>query len=142
MINQIGEIISCYAIDKNGTQIEFGKISNIEVEYDFNGIQQASITISPNEKGELFKITAPEKGDKELNGTIVYCRFETAKGGFDENTKKYAYYVEASPEDCVIKEGTIFKVWNTHKKATEYNDTRLRCEALIGVTNKADADLL
>lgn len=142
MINQIDEIISCYAIDKNGTRIEFGKVSNIEVECDFNGIKQASITISPNEKGELFKITAPEKGDKELNGTIVYCRFETAKGGFNENTKKYAYYVEASPEDCVIKEGTIFKVWNTDKKATEYNDTRLRCDALIGVTDKADADLL
>ncbi len=142
MINQIDEIISCYAIDKNGTQIEFGKISNIEVECDFGGTKQVSITISPNEKGELFKIIAPEKGDKELNGTIVYCRFETAKGEFNENTKKYAYYVEASPEDCVIKEGTIFKVWNTDKKATEYNDTRLRCEALIGVTNKADADLL
>lgn len=142
MINQIDEIISCYAIDKNGTQIEFGKISNIEVECDFGGTKQVSITISPNEKGELFKIIAPEEGDKELNGTIVYCRFETAKGEFNENTKKYAYYVEASPEDCVIKEGTIFKVWNTDKKATEYNDTRLRCEALIGVTNKADADLL
>ena len=142
MINQIDEIISCYAIDKNGTQIEFGKISNIEVECDFGGTKQVSITISPNEKGELFKIIAPEKGDKELNGTIVYCRFETAKGEFNENTKKYAYYVEASPEDCVIKEGTIFKVWNTDKKATEYNDTRLRCEALISVTNKADADLL
>ena len=142
MINQIDEIISCYAIDKNGTQIEFGKISNIEVECDFCGTKQVSITISPNEKGELSKIIAPEKGDKELNGTIVYCRFETAKGEFNENTKKYAYYVEASPEDCVIKEGTIFKVWNTDKKATEYNDTRLRCEALIGVTNKADANLL
>ena len=142
MINQIDEIISCYAIDKNGTQIEFGKISNIEVECSFYGSKQVSITISPNEKGELFKIIAPEKGDKELNGTIVYCRFETAKGEFNENTKKYAYYVEASPEDCVIKEGTIFKVWNTDKKATEYNDTRLRCDALIGVTNKADADLL
>ena len=142
MINQIDEIISCYAIDKNGTQIEFGKISNIEVECGFDGTKQVSITISPNEKGELFKIIAPEKGDKELNGTIVYCRFETAKGEFNENTKKYAYYVEASPEDCVIKEGTVFKVWNTDKKATEYNDTRLRCEALIGVTNKADADLL
>ena len=142
MINQIDEIISCYAIDKNGTQIEFGKISNIEVECDFDGTKQVSITISPNEKGELFKIITPEKGDKELNGTIVYCRFETAKGEFNENTKKYAYYIEASPEDCVIKEGTVFKVWNTDKKATEYNDTRLRCEALIGVTNKADADLL
>lgn len=33
-------------------------------------------------------------------------------------------------------------MWNTDKKATEYNDTRLRCDALIGVTDKADADLL
>ena len=142
MINQIDEIISCYAIDKNGTRIEFGKISNIEVECSFDSSKQVSITISPNEKGELFKIIAPEKGDKELNGTIVYCRFETARGEFNENTKKYAYYVEASPEDCVIKEGTVFKVWNTDKKTTEYNDTRLRCDALIGVTDKADADLL
>lgn len=37
MINQIGEIISCYAIDKNGLLIEFGKISNIEVECSFDG---------------------------------------------------------------------------------------------------------
>ena len=83
MINQIGEIISCYAIDKNGTRIEFGKISNIEVEYSFDGSNQASITISPNEKGELFKITAPEKGEKELNGTIIYCRFETEDQNID-----------------------------------------------------------
>lgn len=142
MINQIDEIISCYAIDKNGTLIEFGKISNIEVECSFDGSNQASITISPNEKGELFKITAPEKGEKELNGTIIYCRFETANGEFDERTKEYAYYVAASPEDCVIKEGTIFKVWNTDKKETECNDKRLRCDALVGVINKADANLL
>ena len=142
MINQIDEIISCYAIDKNGTLIEFGKISNIEVECSFDGSNQASITISPNEKGELFKITAPEKGEKELNGTIIYCRFETANGEFDERTKKYAYYVAASPEDCVIKEGTIFKLWNTDKKETECNDKRLRCDALVGVINKADANLL
>lgn len=142
MINQIDEIIRCYAIDKNGTLIEFGKISNIEVECSFDGNNQASITISPNEKGELFTITTPEKGDRELNGTIVYCRFETVKGEFNENTKKYAYYVEASPEDCVIKEGTVFKVWNTDKKETECNDKRLRCDALVGVINKADANLL
>lgn len=142
MINQIDEIISCYAIDKNGTLIEFGKISNIEVECSFYGSNQASITISPNEKGELFKITASEKGEKELNGTIIYCRFETANGEFDERTKEYAYYVAASPEDCVIKEGTIFKVWNTDKKETECNDKRLRCDALVGVINKADANLL
>ena len=142
MINQIGEIISCYAIDKKGTLIEFGKISNVEVECSFDGSNQVSITISPNEKGELFKITAQEKGEKELNGTIIYCRFETANGEFDERTKKYAYYVAASPEDCVIKEGTIFKLWNTDKKETECNDKRLRCDALVGVINKADANLL
>ena len=142
MINQIGEIISCYAIDKNGTLIEFGKISNVESECSFDGSNQASITISPNEKGELFKITVPEKGEKELNGTIIYCRFETADGEFNELTKKYAYYVAASPEDCVIKEGTIFKLWNTDKKETECNDKRLRCDALVGVINKADANLL
>ena len=69
---QIGETINCYAIDKNGTLIEFGKISNIEVECSFDGSKQASITISPNEKGELFKITALEKGDKELNELYIH----------------------------------------------------------------------
>lgn len=142
MFNQIGNIASCYAIDENGTRIEFGKVSNIEVEYGSYGSKQASITISPNERGELFTITIPEKGEKELNGTIIYCRFETAKGEFSEHTKKYAYYVAASPEDCVIKEGTIFKVWNMNKMTTEYNGTRLRCEEIVGVENKADAELI
>ena len=41
MTNQMGEIISCYAIDKNGTLIEFGKISNIEVERSFDGSNQS-----------------------------------------------------------------------------------------------------
>lgn len=68
MSYQIDEIISCYAVDKNGTRtpIEFGKISNIDAECSLDGSKQVSITISPNEKGELFKITIPEKGDKEL----------------------------------------------------------------------------
>ena len=71
---QIDEIISCYAVDKNGTRtpIEFGKISNIEAECSLDGSKQVSITISPNEKGELFKITIPEKGDKELNELYNY----------------------------------------------------------------------
>lgn len=142
MFNQISNIVSCYAIDENGTRIEFGKVSDIELECDSHNIKQASITISPNEKGELFTITIPEKGEKELNGTIVYCRFETAKGEFSEYTKKYAYYVAASPEDCVIKEGTIFKVWNMNKMTTEYNGTRLRCDEIVGVENKADAELI
>lgn len=142
MFNQIGNIENLYAIDKNGTRIDFGKVSNIEVEYDSDGSKQASITILPNERGELFTITIPEKGEKELNGTIIYCRFETAKGEFNEHTKKYAYYVAASPEDCVIKEGTIFKVWNMDKNIPEYNGTRLRCDRIVGVENKADAELL
>lgn len=85
-----------------------------------------------------------EKGEKEIkcNGTIVYCRFENAKGEFDGHTKKYAYYVAASPGDCVIKEGTIFKVWNMDKKIAEYNGTRLRCDEIVGVENKADAELI
>jgi len=77
-----------------------------------------------------------------LNGTIIYCRFETAKGEFNEHTKEYAYYVAASPEDCIIKEGTIFKVWNMDKNIPEYNGTRLRCDRIVGVENKADAELL
>lgn len=142
MVNQINNIVNLCAIDENGNQIEFGKVSNIEVEYDSYGGKQASITISPNERGELFTITIPQKGEKELNGTIIYCRFETAKGEFNEHTKKYAYYVAASPEDCVIKEGTIFKVWNMDKKIAEYNGTRLRCDEIVGVENKADAELI
>ena len=77
-----------------------------------------------------------------MNGTIIYCRFETAKGEFNEHTKEYAYYVAASPEDCIIKEGTIFKVWNMDKNIPEYNGTRLRCDRIVGVENKADAELL
>lgn len=142
MFNQISNIVNLCAIDENGNRIEFGKVSNIEVEYDSYGSKQVSITISPNERGELFTITIPEKGEKELNGTIIYCRFETAKGEFNEHTKKYAYYVAASPEDCVIKEGTIFKVWNMDKKIAEYNGTRLRCDEIVGVENKADAELI
>lgn len=142
MFNQISNIVNLCAIDENGTRIEFGKVSNIEVEYDSYGSNQASITISPNERGELFTIITPEKGEKELNGTIIYCRFETAKGEFNEHTKKYAYYVAASPEDCIIKEGTIFKVWNMDKRIVEYNGTRLRCDEIVGVENKADAELI
>jgi hypothetical protein len=71
---QIDEIISCYAVDKNGTRtpIEFGKISNIEAECSLDGSKQVSITIPPNEKEELFKITIQEKGDKELNELYNY----------------------------------------------------------------------
>lgn len=105
------------------------------------------------EKGEIFwkwtrsdacndNIPEQEKGEKELNGTIIYCRFETAKGEFNEHTKEYAYYIAASPEDCVIKEGTIFKVWNMDKNIPEYNGIRLRCDRIVGVENKADAELI
>lgn len=71
MVNQISNIINCYAIDKNGTRtrvrIEFGKVSGIEIEYDSYGNKQTSITISPNERGELLIMTIPEKGEKEIN---------------------------------------------------------------------------
>ena len=36
MTNQIGNIVSCYAIDENGTKINFGKISNITFEQNTN----------------------------------------------------------------------------------------------------------
>lgn len=141
MVNQISNIVNLYAIDENGNRIEFGKVSDIEFKY---GSKQGSITIFTNESGKLFKfpITIPEKGEKELNGTIIYCRFETAKGEFNEHTKEYVYYVAASPEDCVIKEGTIFKVWNMDKNIPEYNGTRLRCDRIVGIENKADAELI
>lgn len=142
MFNQISNIENLCAIDENGARIEFGKVSGITIEHNCYGDEQILITISPNEKGELFTITIPEKGEKELNGTIIYCRFETAKGGFNEHTKKYAYYVATSPEDCVIKEGTIFKVWNTDKKIAEYSGARLRCDEIIGVENKVDAEFI
>lgn len=158
MTNQIGNIVSCYAIDENGTKINFGKISNITFEQNTNYCDNlccCSIPISrngtftlevePDENGALFTIEVPQKekkGEKELNGTIIYCRFETAKGEFNEHTKKYAYYVAASPEDCVIKEGTIFKVWNMDKNIPEYSGTRLRCDRIVGVKNKTDAELI
>lgn len=84
-----------------------------------------------------------ERKKEEMNGTIVYCRFETAKGEFNEHTKTYAYYVAASPEDCLIEVGSIFKVYqaNAGLRESEYNGTRLRCEEIIGISNKEDADL-
>ena len=101
--------------------------------------------VEPDENGIFFTVEVPQKekkGEKELNGTIIYCRFETAKGEFNEHTKKYAYYVAASPEDCVIKEGTIFKVWDSNKRIPEYNGARLRCDEIVGVEDKIDADFL
>ena len=71
---QIDEIISCYAVDKNGTRtrIEFGKTSTIDAECSLDGSKQASITIPSNEKEELFKRTIQEKRDKELNELYNY----------------------------------------------------------------------
>ena len=77
-----------------------------------------------------------------MNGTIIYCRFETAEGSFNENTKEYAYYAPCKPEDCIIKKGTIFKVWDMVKGATKYNGARLRCENIIGVMNASDAEVI
>jgi len=152
MFNQIGNIVSCYAIDENGT-----KISNITLEQNTNYCDNLcchsmpiskngtfTLEVEPDENGNLFTIETPkqEKGEKELNGTIIYCRFETAKGEFSEHTKTYAYYVAASPEDSVIKKGTIFQVWNMDKKIPEYNGVRLQCDEIVGVENKDDAELI
>lgn len=145
---EIGKITNCYMIDENNIRIDFGRITDVEIyeegEDPFSAMRTATVgfTVMPNEKKELFTITIPEKGAKKLNGTIIYCRFEIAKGTFNESTKKYAYYVAASPEDCIIKKGTIFKVWNMDKKIVEYNGTRLRCDEIIGVENKADAEFI
>jgi hypothetical protein len=73
---QIDEIISCYAVDKNGTRtpIEFGKISNIEAECSLDGSKQVSITIPPNEvKGEMIT-------EKILSATLI-----------DSNGVKYCF---------------------------------------------------
>lgn len=158
MFNQIGNIVSCYTIDENGIKLNLGKISNITFEQNTNYCDNLcchsmpisrngtfTFEVEPDENGNFFTIEVlqqEEKGEKELNGTIIYCRFETAKGEFNEHTKKYAYYVAASPEDCVIKEGTIFKVWNMDKRIAEYNGARLRCDEIIGVENKTDAELI
>lgn len=83
-----------------------------------------------------------EKGEKELNGTIVYCRFETAKHEFNENTKEYAYYVPVAPEDCLIEVGSIFKVYKAGYSEPEYNGVALCCYRKIGVLSKNDADIL
>lgn len=51
MTNQIGNIVSCYAIDENGTKINFGRISNITFEQNTNYCDNlccCSIPISRN----------------------------------------------------------------------------------------------
>lgn len=157
MFNQIGNIVSCYTIDENGIKLNLGKISNVTFEpnvnyYDnlcccstpFSKNATFMLEVEPDENGNLFTIEVPqqeEKGERELNGTIVYCRFETAKGEFNENTKKYAYYVAASPEDCLIEVGSVFKIYKAGYSEPEYRGTRLRCEEIIGISNKEDADL-
>jgi hypothetical protein len=158
MTNQIGNIVGCYAIDENGTKINFGKISNITFEQNTNYCDDLcchsipisrngtfTLEVEPDENGTFFTVEVPQKekkGEKELNGTIIYCRFETAKGKFNEHTKTYAFYVAASPEDSVIKKGTIFQVWNMDKKIPEYNGARLQCDEIVGVEDKIDADVL
>lgn len=158
MSNQIlGKIIGGYIIDEKGTKLNLGKISDVTFEQNTNYCDNLycsipisksgafTLEIEPDENGNLFTIEVPqaeEKGEKELNGTIINCRFETAKGNFNENTKIYAYYVPCKPEDCIIKVGTIFQVWDMEKKVTEYNGARLRCEDTIGVMDKSDAQII
>lgn len=158
MSNQIlGKLIGGYIIDEKGTKLNLGKISNVTFEqnanyYDnlcccstpFSKNATFTLEVEPDENGNLFTIEVPqqeEKGERELNGTIVYCRFETAKGEFNENTKKYAYYVPVAPEDCLIEVGSVFKIYKAGYSEPEYRGTRLRCEEIIGISNKEDADL-
>ena len=148
--NQKGEmiiekILSATLIDSNGVKYCFDKISNVEITSaveSFNKNMTVSFDALTNDNKEYFRMIFPDKGEKELNGTIIYCRFETAKGSFNENTKEYAYYVPCKPEDCIIKEGTIFKVWDMVKCTTKYNGVRLRCENMIGVMNASDAEVI
>lgn len=158
MSNQIlGKIIGGYIIDEKGTKLNLGKISDVTFEQNTNYCDNLycsipisksgtfTLEIEPDENGNLFTIEMPqeeEKGEKELNGTIINCRFETAKGNFNENAKIYAYYIPCKPEDCVIKKGTIFQVWNMEKRIADYNGARLRCESTIGVKDKQDAEII
>lgn len=145
---EIGKITNCRMTDENGIQIDFNGITDIEICGEMSGpfstMKTATISfcVMPNEKNELFTVTIPEKGEenKQVNGTVVYCRFETAKGIFNENTKAYAYYVDAPPEDCLIKEGSVFRVYNW-QGMVQYNGARLRCENRTGFLSKEDADL-
>lgn len=145
---EIGKITNCRMTDENGIQIDFNGITDIEICEEMSGPFSAmktatiSFCVMPNEKNELFTVTIPEKGEenKQMNGTVVYCRFETAKGIFNENTKAYAYYVDAPPEDCLIKEGSVFNVYNW-QGTVQYSGTRLRCENRTGFLSKEDADL-
>jgi hypothetical protein len=139
------KILSATLIDSNGAKYCFDKISNVEITStieSFNKNMTVSFDVLTNDNKEYFKIILPDKGEKELNGTVIYCRFETAKGSFNENTKEYAYYVPCKPEDCIIKKGTIFKVWDMVKGTTKYNGARLRCENMIGVMNASDAEVI
>lgn len=82
MTNQIGNIVSCYVIDENGTKINFGKISNITFEQNANYYDNLcccsvcfprngtfTLEVEPDENGNLFTIEVPqqeEKGEREL----------------------------------------------------------------------------
>lgn len=142
----VDKILSAKLIDSNGTKYCFDNISNVKMTNTmelFNREMTVSFDVLPNKNNEYFTIIIPDKGEKkELNGTIIYCRFETAKGGFNENTKEYAYYVPCKPEDCIIKKGTIFKIWDIVKSAPKYNGAKLRCENMVGVENKSDAEII
>lgn len=156
MSNQIlGKIISGYIIDEKGTKLNLGKISDVTFEQNTNYCDNLycsipisksgtfTLEIEPDENGNLFTIEVPqekEKGEKELNGSIVSCRFATAKGEFNKNTKIYDYYVNCKPEDCIIKEGTVFKIWNLYEKKVMYSGTSLRCENIVGVMDQRDAE--
>lgn len=157
-VNYYDNLCCCSVpVSRNGT-------FTLEVEPDENG-NLFTIETPKQEKGEkelmkrkvdfpnldttefvstvICEESKSEREKEEMNGTIVYCRFETAKGEFNEHTKTYAYYVAASPEDCLIEVGSIFKMYqaNAILMGPEYNGTRLRCEEIIGISNKEDADL-
>ena len=136
----VDKILSAKLIDSNGTKYCFDNISNVKMTNTmelFNREMTVSFDVLPNKNNEYFTIIIPDKGEKkELNGTIIYCRFETAKGGFNENTKEYAYYVPCKPEDCIIKKGTIFKIWDIVKSKLQSLTTILKVESVSVLKDK------
>lgn len=76
-----------------------------------------------------------------MNGSIVYCRFSCNDHQYHLSTELYPYYINNPPENLNIDIGTIFEPLNA-VGGKIYKNTQLRCEAIIGVKDKTDAEFL
>ena len=70
----VDKILSAKLIDSNGTKYCFDNISNVKMTNTmklFNREMTVSFDVLPNKNNEYFTIIIPDKGEKELNGTII-----------------------------------------------------------------------